>query len=75
MATGRLVERRDRGEVEVGGCMGGRPLSVVEQIKEIAERSRERIEQVRYGEIVFVIQDGRILRVQRKDGWRGEDLD
>jgi|GEM_PF-6506255 hypothetical protein len=32
--------------------MEGRPISVVEQIKEIADKSRERIEQVQYGEIV-----------------------
>lgn len=49
-------------------------ISVVDQIVRIAERSRDRIEQVRYGEIVFVIQDGKVLRVQRKDGWKENEL-
>lgn len=49
--------------------------SVVDQIVRIAERSRDRIEQVRYGEVVFLIQDGKVLRVQRKDGWKEEDLE
>jgi hypothetical protein len=55
--------------------MEGKPISVVEQIKEIAGKSRDRIEQVQYGEIIFVIQDGRVIRVQRKDGWKEEDLE
>jgi hypothetical protein len=27
----------------------------------------------RYGEIVFVIRDGKVLKVQRKDGWKEEE--
>lgn len=48
-------------------------MSLVQQIIAEVQAAAERIGKVRYGEIVVVVQDGRVVRVKVTESWQPGD--